>query len=262
VAAAALACAAAIYLFAPGRGESQLEFSVRDAVSKRWVWNVTMTLQDRVTRGYYQSDAGLSLYRFTHLKPGTSTLEVSADNYARVSLPVSLKPGLNRLDAPVDMEGLAIPGLASFFAFESAQGSDIVTELRPVGADGQAVANHPCLDLWIGCRVFEQSKGGERGERLFEGPLAWEWDASPESLFRYSARIPGAALKASVAPLLIVDYLIVVPNPIVITGDQLRETMSSLSLGDEKAILAALASQGDRLKGYSLTSRNVKAAGG
>ena len=175
---------------------------------------------------------------------------------------MSLKPGLNKLEAPIDMEGLEIPGLTKFIVFEKADQGDIVTELRPVGADGQAVANHPCLDLWAGCRVFEETRGGERGEQLFEGPVAWSWDASPESLFRYSLRMPGKDLKASAAPFLVIDYLILVPDPSRITGDQLRETMSRLNLGDAKAVEAALGAERDRMKGFFLTSRHVQAAGG
>lgn len=262
VAAAALACLAAFLLLSPGRGEAQLEFSVRDGVSRHWVWNVTMTLQDRVMRGYYQSDGGLSLYRFTRLKPGRWDLEISADSYAPLSVPVQLKPGLNRLEAPLDMEGLEIPGLAKFIAFEKAEAGDIVAELRPVGGDGEAVVNHPCLDLWVGCRVSAETKQGQRGELLFEGPVPWAWDASPESLFRYSARIPGGRIKPGDADYLVIDYLIIVPDPRKITGEQVRETMSKVQLGDAGALDALLGAERERMKGYFLTSRHVKAAGG
>ncbi len=68
-----------------------------------------MRLQGRTIVGYYQSDAAPITYRFTHLRPGKATLEVAADSYQSVSIPVTLKRGRNRLEKPIDMVGLAHP---------------------------------------------------------------------------------------------------------------------------------------------------------
>jgi hypothetical protein len=268
VAAAMILTATVLWLLRSGE-EAQLEFRVCDAVSKRWVWGATMTLQDRLVRGYYQSDTGLLPYRFTGLKPGACKLNVSAEEYIPVSVPVTLKRGINTIAKPIELVGIRIPGLSKFIAFEDAQGEDIVTELRPVGEDGKAVTNHPCLDIWVGCRVFAETAseapakagnrtGGVRGEELFDGPLHWEWDASPETTFRYHVTIPGTKLKASPSPFLVIDYLILVPDPAVISDDEFRALASKVSLrGDLGATGAAFSREHPGIECFSVTSENV-----
>lgn len=213
------------------------EFQVRDAVSKDWVWDATFRLQDRVIRAYYQSDRGPVTHKFTHLKPGEWELELSAPSYASQMISVSLKRGENRLPEPIDLVGYEIPDLAKWIIFEDRVGNDIVQEIRPVSSDGPAVLNHPCLDLWIGARVSvqiydglpvqeETEEGSERGEEIYKGILDWEWDALPETTFRYSSFIPGSQIKANSDPYWVIDYLIIVPDPRKISREEIEEIMN------------------------------------
>ena len=270
-AAAVLACAGAAIAIVALRVETTFEFQIRDSVSGRWVWDAVMRIQDREIFGFYQSDAGLLTYRFSRLKPGNATLQVAAQGYAPVSLPVSLRRGANRQEKPIDMLGLEIPGLTKFFIFESLDGSDIVAQLRPVGTSGSAVLNHPCMDLWIGCRVSVQVKNGVpvreeveegsgRGAELFRGEIPWTWDPAPEGTFRYSARIPGAKIKEDPSGFRVVDYLIVIGDPRKIPKKDLRELMARVySVDDTGAVAAALDAEKGRLRYFLDTSWNVKA---
>ena len=114
---AVLIAIVAISLFLVLRTDTTFEFKVRDKVSGRWVWNAHMRLQTRSRMGFFQSDAGLTPYRFTHLHPGAATLEISAPGYQEVSLGVTLRRGANIRESPIDMIGLGIPDLERFFVF-------------------------------------------------------------------------------------------------------------------------------------------------
>jgi hypothetical protein len=216
--------------------ETTLEFQVRDSVSKAWVFDASFRLQGRLIRRYFQSDQGPELQRFTHLKPGRATLEISAPSYQPVSRELELKRGSNHLIEPIDLVGLEIPELRDFIMVEESSGSDIRVEIRPVSNTGQAVLNHPCLALWIGARITVQLKNGlpvqketeahsTRGEELFRGRLNWQFDSYPETVFRYSATIPGAKVKPSRSPYRVVDYLVVLPNPLVVGTPELEAIM-------------------------------------
>jgi hypothetical protein len=269
--AAVLVIAAAVYAATALSRDTTFELRVRDAVSGRWVWDMEIKLQNREIRGFYQSDAGTIPLRFTRLRPGKATVEISAPSYQPASFPVSLARGANKLEKPIDMVGLEIPDLAKFFIFEKLDGVDIVSQVRPVGGNGQAVLNHPCMDLWIGCRVYVQVKNGipveeeveegsARGEELFRGEIPWEWDPAPESVFRYSARIPGVKLKQMPSNFRVIDYLIVIPNPLKITRKEIDELMTRVyALDARPAIASALDAEKDRLSYYFDTSWNVKA---
>lgn len=248
-----------------------LQFTVRDAVSKGWVWDSTMTLQDRVIRGYYQSDSGPIEYRFTGLEPGSAELAVSAPAYEPVTVPVVLKRGRNTLPAPIELRGVEIPSLKHFIIFEDLQGSDLAAQIRPVGLDGQAVLNHPCLDLRIAARVSTQMKNGayvqeeteegsERGEELFRGRLEWSWDGAPETVFRYGARIPGSQIRAHPAPLRVVDYLLLVPDGTAEPAELDRVLEEAWKLSGERELSAYLeqAARGGRFRWFIFTSWNVK----
>jgi hypothetical protein len=216
--------------------QTTLEFEVRDAVSKAWVWDATLRLQGRVIRAYYQSDRGPRPFVFTGLTPGAAELEISAPGYVSMTIPVSIKRGENRLEDPIDVVGYEIPDLDRFIVFEERAGADLVQEIRPVSKDGPAVLNHPCLDLWIGARVTVQTmnglpvqeeteEGSERGEELFKGILQWEFDPTPETTFRYSSRIPGSEIRPNTDPYWVIDYLIVTPDPRKISRDELEAIM-------------------------------------
>ncbi len=250
--------------------DTTLEVTVQDAVSKNWVWDATLKVQNKVIRSYYQSDAGPVRYRFTGLEPGETTLDINAPSYIPMSLPLELKRGKNDLADPVEMIGYEIPSLDHFVIFESFDGNDIISEIRPVGSDGRAVLNHPCVDLWIGCLVSAQLKeglyvqeptesGSLRGDVLFQGPIATEFDSLPETTFRYSSRIPGARLVSSPAPYLVIDYLIIVPDARRITREEIDALMSTAgSLSDPEALAALLDSKQDKLSYFFDTSWNVE----
>jgi hypothetical protein len=251
--------------------DTSLEFTVRDAVSGRWVWEAGMRLQGRTIVGYYQSDAALRPFRFTRLKPGSATLEISAKGYQPVSVPVILKRGANSIEAPIDMVGLGIPDLARFYIFEGWDGADMRAEIRPVNTKGTAVLNHPCMDLWIGCRVSvqlrngvpateETEEGAARGEELFRGKVEWSWDPAPETQFRYSALLTARDIAAHPSQFRVIDYILVEPDPRAITREELDSLMSRLfALDDPAAVAAALDAEKGRLRWFSDTSWNVKA---
>ncbi len=251
--------------------DTTLEFQARDAVSRAWVYDASFRLQDRLIRRYFQSDQGPEPQRFTHLKPGRAVLEISAPYYQPVSLELTLKRGANRLNEPIDLMGLEIPDLKSFIMVEELSGSDVEVEVRPVSNTGSAVLNHPCLDLWIGARMTVQLKNGlptkeatdtgsTRGEELFRDRLDWKFDPYPETDFRYRALIPGSRLKPSTAPYRVVDYLVVLPNPLAASRQELEAIMEkawSLDLEKIGEYLRPFQEQGT-LRMEVFTSWNVK----
>ena len=268
---AVIAAAAAVPTVLWLRRDTTLEFRIRDAVSGRWVWNALMQVQDRARVGFFQSDAGLRLYRFTHLTPGATALEISAPGYQAVSLLLTLRRGANTLTTPITMVGLGIPDLARFFIFEKIDAGDIAGELRPAGSTGAAIINHPCMDLWVGCRVSVQVKdgapaleeadtGAARGRELFRGEIPWTWDPAPEKQFRYSVRIPGARLQKDPSPYRVIDYVIVEPDPLKITRAELGVLMLRVFASSDPArMTAALDAENGRLRYFIDTSWNLKA---
>ena len=273
VVAAVVAVAVVVYA-AMNPVATTYEFVVRDAVSKNWVWDATVRLQGRVIRSHFQTDQGPRPQRFTHLEPGAATLEISAPAYVGQTIPVTLRRGENRLAEPIELVGYEIPDLTGWIIFEDRAGTDLVQQLRPVSSAGPAVTNHPALDLWIGARVSIQVKegvpvrdettaGAARGEELYRGVLQWEWDATPETIFRYSSVIPGTEVKASTAPYWVIDYLIVVLNPTRIDRpeiDRIMEQAWDLPPEALPAHLEQYESEG-ALDAYQFTSWNVPGAG-
>jgi hypothetical protein len=253
--------------------DTTLEFEVRDAVSKAWVYDASLRLEGRLIRSYFQSDQGVEPQRFTHLKPGRAALELSAPAYQPVTRELTLKRGANRLPEPIDLVGLEIPELKSFIMFEDLVGSDVHVEIRPVSNAGPAVLNHPCLDLWIGARMTVQQKNGlpvqeeteagsVRGEELFRGRIDWKFDPYPETVFRYSAVIPGAKIKPSKAPYRVVDYLVVLPHPLAIGKQELDGIMAKAMELKPEAVeeyLRPFEEQG-KIRVEVFTSWNVKGA--
>lgn len=271
IAALVVTCAGAVLAVLWLKTDTTLEFKVRDAVSGKWVWDAAMKLQGRTIVGYYQSDAAPLAYRFTRLTPGKAALEIAADSYQSVSVPLTLKRGANTLEKPIDMVGLGIPDLTKFYIFERREAVDIVSEIRPVSSAGTAVLNHPCMDLWIGCRISvqmmkgvpareEAETGSSRGRELFRGRIPWKWDPAPETQFRYSARIPGAKITDDPSAYRVIDYLIVVPNPLAITRGELEKLLARVyAMNDPAAVAAALDAESNRLRYFIDTSWNVKA---
>jgi hypothetical protein len=252
------------------RFDTTLEFQVGDAVSKAWAWDCTMKLQNRIIKGYYQSDAGLITYRFTHLEPGDYELKLVAPSYVPKTVPVNLKRGENVVEKPIELVGYEIPDLDYFTIFEELDGTDIVQEIRPVSSKGPAVINHPCIDLWIAAQVSVQVKegmavlvptkeGAERGKLLFRGKIDWAWDPLPETTFRYSSRIPGSQIKEHSSPYRVIDYLIVVPDPRKIEPEELDVLMAEAwNFREEKEIAAFLDQYNSTLKYFIKTNWNVE----
>ena len=110
--------------------------------------------------------------------------------------------------------------------------------------------------------VQQKTEGGAKhGEELYRGVLQWEWDGTPETLFRYSSSIPVARIRANSAPYWVIDYLIVVPNPAKIGSqeiDQIMEEAWGLSAEAIAIRLQPYETQG-RLAAYRSTSWNVPA---
>ena len=269
--AALVAAGAAVALAAWLSTDTTLEFQVRDAVSGKWVWGAEMKLQRRALVGYYQSDAAPATLRFTRLTPGKATLEIAADSYQQARIPFTLKRGANRLEKPIDMVGLGIPDLVRFYIFESWSAGDIVAQLRPVSSLGTAVVNHPCMNIWIGCRISvqmsgatpsrEEAKAGfSRGKELFKGRISWEWDPAPETQFRYSARIPGAEITADPSDYRVIDYLIVEPRPPAISSAELDTLLARVfAMDDPRDVASALDAEKGRLRYFLDTTWNMKA---
>jgi hypothetical protein len=279
------AAAALLVLLLCSCSDTTLVFQVQDSVSSSSVWDLSVTLQDRLLRSFYQTDAGPVPQKLTHLAPGPATLEVSAPGYEAVSAPVSLHPGRNVLSQPVRLVGKEIPGLAAFSVFETVANGDITVQLRPLDASGRAITHHPCLDLWIGCMVYEEAAGGvpvsaegsraaSRGALLYRGTLPWTWDARPESLFRYSARLAASDLVDAPSLYRVIDYLVIVPDPTRISRAEIEAEMAGawgldgLVLGSaprssEARLAPALAAILDtwkgRARGFLVTSWDVRA---
>ena len=270
---AAIAAVAVVVYVTMNPLDTNLTFEVRDAVSKDWVWDATFSLQGRIIRSYFQSDRGPLPQVFTHLKPGEATIEVNAPSYVPQSVEVTIKRGENRLDKPIDLVGYEIPDLVKWIIFEDRVGNDIVQEIRPVSSEGPAVLNHPCLDLWIGARISvqvydglpaqeETEEGSVRGEELYKGILDWQWDATPETTFRYSSSIPGSQIKANSDPYWVIDYLIVVPDPRKIGPEEVDRIMEEAWDLPPEAIQAYLEPYKNEglFTPYVFTSWNVEGA--
>jgi len=267
--AAACALIALVVYIKTTEHDTMLEFRVRDATSEAWVWNFTADIQNRAVIGFYQSNRGLIPYRFSKLRPGRWDLNISAPSYEKRTISVHIKRGKNILQAPIDMRGYEIPDLQRFYIFAQPQGRDILIELRPVGSDGKAIVNHPCVDIWLGCRVSVQMKDGvfvaERtvegstyGEELFSGSVPWEWDPSPDVTFRYRGRIRAADIEENEAPYRVIDYLIIVPDPRVMKKEDVSGLMSTfVDFSDTKRLTSFLDRYQDRLDYYTYRTWNV-----
>ncbi len=248
--------------------DTVLEFSVKDINSEEWVYDADIRLQNRLIRGYFDTK-----YRFTHLDPGDAVLKITAPSYDPVEIAVKLKRGKNVLEEPDAMVGLEIPDLSHFIIMEDVEEGHLVSEVRPVGTNGQAVVNHPSLGIRIFARITAQmldgaysyepsDAGAERGEELFTGALTTEWDASPGTVFRWTTRLPLEKIKKSKALYWVVDYLLLIPNPKQIEKQELDSLVKELP---EKTTPEALKAYLDTFEGkldyYFFPSWNVAAGG-
>ena len=221
--------------------ETTLEFRIRDRVSGGPVWDATVTIQDRFLRTYY-AGAGDPLV-FTRLAPGQAVLEVAAPDYRPIEVPIELRRGRNRIDEPIDLVGLQIPGLSHFMVTEDVSEGELHATIWPISHQGPAVVNHPALDLWIGARISAQLPGGIRGESLFAGEIEWSWDPAPGVLARYRARIPLEEAGEDGAAPLVIDYLVIVPDPLAIERDEVAAIVTAAWTDLEPSSLQAYLAQ-------------------
>jgi len=232
-----LLCIILIVVVIVKTSQAQLVFQVQDAVSQSWVWDMNASIQNKKIQGYFQSDNALIDYQFTGLKPGPTTLEISAPYYESVSIPLTLKRGENRISEPIALVGQEIPDLATFYAFERETPEGWSITVRPVTEGNYAVMLHPALDIWIGAKVSswepqlpQTLKQLEEQPILFRGELDWKWDAYPETQFRYIASLPLAKLEQSTATLFAIEYLILVPNPKKITNEEFKAITEDIGM--------------------------------
>ena len=245
--------------------QTSLEFTVRDAVSKEWVYDSTIKLQNSVIQGYFGKD-----YTFTLLKPGETTLSISAASYVAKEVPVKIKRGKNVLEEPIDIVGYEIPTLSHFIVIEDVEDGELVTEVRPVGEDTKAVVNHPCLDLRILLLISTQmykgritrtdtETGSTRGEELYRGEVEWRWDSSPNTVFRYTVPIPVKKMKQSDASIWVIDYLILVPDNRNVTAEEMDKIVQEIGgIADPELLTAKLDTYQGKLKYYLNESWNVE----
>ncbi len=256
--------AAALIVFLALRGEGNtLTFSLFDTNSKAWVWDAEILLQNRKIKAYYQSDNPPKEYEFTRLETGTYSLQIEAPYYESFSVDIDIRRGENRIPAPIELTGLEIPDLQRFVIFEEKSGSSYQLEIRPIGSDGKAVQNHPCIDLWIGIRVAERLESAEdgdyaRGRVLYQGQLDWRWLSRPETVFRYAADLPFDWISESESRSFVIDYLIIVPHPLETEGEEIDSIMAEApSLRDAAALTEFLDERSGLFDYYFFTSPDV-----
>ena len=263
IAAALLVGIAAGFLIFWARSQAVLTFEVRDAKSKSWVWDSTIRLQDRVIRGFYSTS-----FHFTHLRPGTFDLTVSAPHYEPASVRVRIRPGGRNTIAPLSLVGYEIPDFSRLVvtANRSARGLEI--EFNPVDAKGNLIEVFPCIDLKIAVRVSIELKGGasalvpsaegaERGTRLYEGKVDWTWNAAPGAVYRYGAVVPGILPQA--APYVVVDYIVLVPDLRKISPREVDALMNGvLQMEDTRSLSAYLRPSMDKVKIESGALWNIR----
>ena len=247
------------------RADTTLSFVLRDAVSGGWVYDATVTAGDKVIRSFFQSDRAPVERTFTGLRPGATELSVQAPGYWPVTIPVTLTRGANRLAEAIDLVGREIPDLTDIIVAVGQRGEQLVAEIRPVNSAGKAVLNHPALELWIAAMVSVQMDGaeparspardgGSRGPVTFAGRVPWRWDATPETLFRYSAEIPGPA--AAGVRYFVVDMVTLVPRPAA--GDEFGAEIAELWQRATPAEFVAALRRDERFRVFVNTLWNVR----
>lgn len=260
---AVLAVVAAGLVFLWTRAPATLSFEVRDAVSRSWVWDSTARLQNRVIRGFYSTS-----YSFTHLRPGTFDLTVSAPHYEPASVRVRIRAGRTNTIAPISLVGYEIPDFSRLTVASNRGARGLELHITAVDTSGNLIKVFPCLDLRITVRVSVQLKGGapsltpskegaERGARLFQGKVDWTWNPAPDAVYRYNAVVPGISPDAG--PYVVVDYVVLIPNPRKISSPELEAlTGEILQMNDERALADSLRPYMDKVKMESGSLWNIR----
>ena len=268
----AIIIAALVVYLLPQVLNTRLTFRVVDSVSHGWVWGMTASIEKKQISEFYQSDRGPIDLTFTHLSPGKATLRIAAANYISQEISVNLHIGANVLPSPISLVGFQIPGLDHFAMVESSTPAGLSVEVRPVSDSGEAVTSHPCMNLWIGALVSSEliegrpatapsDSGLARGEPLYRGKISWAWNADPTASFRYTATIPRTDIQSPSAPYLVIDYIIIVPDPRYVGPTEIDTIMQSAlrnsNASDLRAYLDAHGA-GKKFRYFLSTSWNVK----
>ena len=98
-----------------------------------------------------------------------------------------------------------------------------------------------------------------RGAVLFSGRIPWGWNADPAAAYRYVASVPWSSLAAR-TPFLVIDYLVIVPDPMKTSGAELDAIIAAAPPSEDVAGLRAYLDQkraGDRFRYFLSTSWNV-----
>jgi len=261
VAVPAVVAAALAFLWA--HAPAALSFEVRDAASKSWVWNSTARLQNRVIRGFYSTS-----YRFTHLRPGTFDLTISAPHYEPASVRVRVRTGRTNTIAPISLVGYEIPDFSRLTVAANRGARGLELQITAVDATGDLIKVFPCIDLRIAVRVSVQLKGGspaltpskegaERGTRLFQGKVDWTWNPATDAVYRYNAVVPG--IPPDAGPYVVVDYVVLIPDPRKISsGDVDAVTSELVQINDARALSAVLRPYMDKVKMESGSLWNIR----
>ncbi len=244
--------------------DAELEFTVVDAVSRAWIHELTVETEKSYMLSFYQTE-----FLFDNLERGEATLTVTAPQYAPVTRTVNLKRGSNKLGTSdgtgtIELQGLRIPDLDYFLVFEKEEGGDYRAQIRPVDSEGKGIVYHPCLDIRVGCRIWEAAgskETGERGTLLYSGVLDWSWDDSFAQVYRYYAQIDGSEIRPSEADTWIIDYLILVPKP---RTEDVKERMDSIAekagaIQNQEQLIDYLQREEEYIDYYFDTSTDVEA---
>lgn len=245
------------------RAPAAPSFEVRDAVSKSWVWDSTIRLENRVIRGFYSTS-----YRFTHLHPGTFDLTVSAPHYEPARVRVRVGFGRSTFTAPIYLVGYEIPDFSRFAVAANRGARGLELELAPADKGGHLIKVFPCMDLRIAVRVSVQLKGGApaiapveegaaRGARIFEGKVGWTWNPAIDAVYRYTAAVAG--IPPDAGPYVVIDYVVIIPDPRKISAQEVGALVDGLvRINDVRALAVFLEPYRDRVRVESGSLWNVR----
>ncbi|WP_422479081.1 hypothetical protein [Pleomorphochaeta sp. DL1XJH-081] len=223
-----------------------------------------MKIQNKELHGYFQSDDSLINYQFTDLRPGDTQLIISAPNYETITIPLKLERGVNRIEKPISLKGLTIPGLDGFYVFENEEADGWSLTIRPVTEDNRAISLHPTIDIWIGAKISKwdpllaRTIGNlDKQPILYSGNIPWKWDAYPETQFRYTSFIPFDVLPEDSGKTYVIEYLILVPNLLEIDYEEFHALTKEIPSMDTSTAKSYLESLGTRVSYYADISWDV-----
>jgi len=230
-------------------GRTGVVVTVRDALSGAPVRDSSLRFERWAVQGFSAPSVTL-----IHLLPGWHTLSAVAPGYLPASERIAVGLGGVTSAPPLALVGYAIPGLKGFAIAAEREARGILVRLAPVDDSGRFIREFPCLDLRIVLRVSIQVEGAsvatsptagspERGALLFDGVASWRWDSSPGAAYRYRALVRSDQLSALPAPYVVVDALVVVPDPRRIGARELDRVADELQGISDPAAVAAIERQ-------------------